>query len=225
MGGGEQCGFCLPMDTAAQLLQVLHSSSTLLFIATYVGQPCCYQVTSIDLSTAAVSFRLLFLPGVKSMEGKGGKKQPQQPSKGPAGPSADSKQRKRTSAAAAGPKRTKKQRLMCLLIPLAIIAILGGIGAAIGITMSQQRGAAQAKAVPAPKAAPAKAPAPAEGQPLAFKVNIALPPGENGQPPPSCSELFNPSGDRGKLEVRAAPAAPAAAWLVFLCHQAYVGKA
>lgn len=117
--------------------------------------------------------------------------------------------RKHTSAGGGGsrPHKSKKQRIMCILIPLMILAILGGIGAAIGITMASQRAALQ-KAAAASAAAKAGGPAGAGGVPaappsaLAFKVNVMVPPDEEGKPPPSCSELLAPQNSRGRLEVR-----------------------
>jgi hypothetical protein len=131
-----------------------------------------------------------------------------QPAAAAAGPSDTGKSSKRVAAAAAAggrKKRTKCQSLMFVLIPLAILAVLGGVGAAIGITMSQQRAAVarSTAAAAAPAAAPAAVPAAAAGpgQPLAFKVNMSLPPDPDGSPAPSCSELFSPKAGRGKLEV------------------------
>jgi hypothetical protein len=91
-----------------------------------------------------------------------------------------------------------------------ILAILGGIGAAIGITMSQQKGAVAARSTTA-AAAPAAAPA-FVGLPLSFKVNMTLSPDAGGAPAPSCAELFSPQADRGKLEVRAAYLLPGCIW-------------
>lgn len=144
---------------------------------------------------------------MSTYEGKGsksGKKQstPPEPGKGSAGAAADKQKSKRTSTEGRKPRRSKKQRIMCIVIPLVIIAILGGIGAAIGITMSQRGAPAAATGqAPAPVRAAPEPAAAVPGQPMAFKVNIVLPPGEDGQPPPSCSELFSPVGDRGKLDV------------------------
>lgn len=143
---------------------------------------------------------------MSTYEGKGsksGKKQstPPEPGKGSAGAAADKQKSKRTSTEGRKPRRSKKQRIMCIVIPLVIIAILGGIGAAIGITMSQRGAPAATGQAPAPVRAAPEPAAAVPGQPMAFKVNIALPPGEDGQPPPSCSELFSPVGDRGKLDV------------------------
>jgi hypothetical protein len=60
----------------------------------------------------------------------------------------------------------------------------------------------KAAAAAAPAAAPAAAAAAGPGQPLAFKVNMSLPPEPDGSPAPSCTELFSPTAGRGKLEAR-----------------------
>lgn len=157
---------------------------------------------------------MLLLPpdhvGVSSYEAKRSKAGKQSPEPG-AGSSqtpptaADAPSKGGKCASAARKPRSKKQRIICIVIPLVILAILGGIGAAIGITMSQQKGAvaSKGKAAPAPATrAAAPGAAPAVSQPLSFKVNVTLPPDESGAPAPSCSELFSPQADRGKLEVR-----------------------
>jgi hypothetical protein len=153
--------------------------------------------------------------GVSSYEAKRSKGGKQSPQPGPQGSTpppdaaaaadAPSKQHKRASAG--GQTRSKKQRLICILVPLMILAILGGIGAAIGITMGQQQGSGAARGKAARAAPAAAAPAPAVGLPLSFKVNMTLPPDAGGAPAPSCAELFSPQADRGKLEVSIACAA------------------
>lgn len=149
-------------------------------------------------------------PGVSAYEAKRSKQSPAPGAKDPTPPAdaaaaADKAAAKERKRAAAGTSRTrsKKQRAMCIVIPLVILAILGGIGAAIGITMGQQRSAVASKSRAAQAPAAAGAPvAPMTLQPLSFKVNVTLPPDPSGAPAPSCSELFSPKADRGKLEVR-----------------------
>lgn len=168
-------------------------------------------VLSALASPAAASATAADPVGVSSYEAKRSKAGKQSPDPGassskPPPDAADVPVKGHKRAGAASKPRSKKQRIMCIVIPLVILAILGGIGAAIGITMSQQKGAvaSKGKAAPAPvtrAAAPGAAPA-VRSQPLSFKVNVTLPPDESGAPAPSCSELFSPQADRGKLEVR-----------------------
>jgi hypothetical protein len=169
---------------------------------------CCQPQLLLPPST------LPSYPGVSAYEAKrskGGKQSPAPGAKGPTPPAdaaaaadtAAAKGGKRAAAGAGKHPRSKKQRAMCIVIPLVILAILGGIGAAIGITMGQQRSAvaSRSRAAAAAAAAAGAPAAPVTPQPLSFKVNVTLPPDPSGAPAPSCSELFSPKADRGKLEV------------------------
>lgn len=137
-----------------------------------------------------------------SKHNKPGKKHPTSPEPGAPSPEVPTpqEQKKRRTGGGAHSSRSKKQRLVCILVPLVILAVLGGIAAAIGITMTQQKQHAQARA--ATKAAAQPAPArTTPGPPLAFKVNVTVPPDEKGKPGPTCAGLFGPQGDKARLEV------------------------
>lgn len=137
--------------------------------------------------------------GVSSWEGRKPGKQADSSVAGPEPTPRPSKERKRRSGGGVS-SRVKRQRAVCILVPLAILLVLGGIGAAIGITMSQQK-AALAQTAPAAAEAERPPPPTTPGPPLVFKVNVTVPPGADGQPGPSCSDLVGPRSGKGKMEV------------------------
>jgi len=144
-------------------------------------------------------FHTCTIAGVSSWEGRKTGKQADTSVPSPEPTSRPSKERKRRTGGGVS-SRVKRQRAVCILVPLAILLVLGGIGAAIGITMSQQR-AALAQTPPAAAEAEPPPPPPTPGPPLVFKVNITVPPSADGEPGPSCSDLVGPRSGKGKMEV------------------------
>jgi hypothetical protein len=108
-------------------------------------------------------------------------------------------QKKRAASAAAIAKKKKQRRLMCVLLPLMILAVLGGIGAAVGVTISQQRSALKSRGpvVPTP---PTNFAGIGPPPPLTYKINITLPVDEDGSAP-TCGELFSPKNGAKNTEV------------------------